>query len=424
MKQPRRRTGHRPSALILCAEIAGLALARRLGRAGVTVALLDTHPGAPAWASRYCRLAHLVQPGSDTDETQLLLALDATAAQLDDRPALLATSDAFLLFLSRHRQHLEQRFRLLLPAPQLLEDLVDKRRMADLLTRHGVPTPRTLDVASSADLRAAAAELGFPCLVKSAFSKIAGNADAGKARVHSLAELEHAYREMARFDPRVMVQEYLEGDCSHIALYNAYFNRHSQPVAVFTGRKLRQFPAAFGTACRSECGPHPEVAAPLTRFFHDVGYCGPVDVGMKWDPRAQVFKVLDINPRLGQNYRTYVSADGADLGWLAYRELCGEELHPCTGLSNPPRSRLWVIEDSDWRHLKESGPLTSLRRVAWLTSLLHADEFAWWDWRDPQPFLQRLRRQPVPPAPAPAPAPAPTTATPATSGEPYARLPR
>ncbi len=419
MKPQRWRTGHKPPVLILCAEIAGLALARRLGRAGVTVALLDTRPAAAAGSSRYCRLFRFMQP---EDDAQLLVAIDSLAAQLDDRPALLATSDDFLLFLSRHRQHLEQRFRLLLPAAHLLDDLLDKRRMAELLTRYGVPTPRTLQIETATDLRAAAAELGFPCLVKSAFSKIGGCADLGKVPVRSLAELEQAYTRTARFDPRVMVQEYLEGDCTHVALYNAYFNRHSQPVAVFTGRKLRQFPRAFGTACRSECGPHPEVAAPLTHFFQQVGYCGPVDVGMKWDARARVFKVLDINPRLGQNYRTYVSADGSDLGWLAYRELCGEELPACSGLSNPPRRRLWAMEDNDWRSLKESGAVTGLRRLAWLASLRHVDEFAWWDWRDPQPFLQRLRRRPA--SPIPAPAPAPSVSSPATSGETYARVSR
>jgi predicted ATP-grasp superfamily ATP-dependent carboligase len=419
MNHRHRRIAQSPPALILCAEIAGLALARRLGRAGVSVALLDTRPAASAWSSRYCRIARFLQPA---DETQFLVAMDAMAAELGNRPALLATSDEFLLFLSRHRQHLEQRFRMLLPSAQLLEALVDKRRMAELLTRHGVPTPRSLHIENPSDLRAAVAELGFPCLVKSAFSKIDGNAEAGKVPVRSFAELEQAYARMARFDPRVMVQEYLEGDCGQVALYNAYFNRHSQPVAVFTGRKLRQFPQAFGTACRSECGPHPEIAAPLTRFFSEVGYCGPVDVGMKWDARTRVFKVLDINPRLGQNYRTYVAADGSDLGWLAYRELRGEELPACTGLSNPTRPRLWIIEDSDWRSLKAEGRLTGLRRIAWLASLLEADEFAWWDWRDPLPFLHRLRRQPA--LPAPAAVPVPTSPAPATSGETYARISR
>ena len=419
MKPQCRHTGQKPSVLILCAEIAGLALARRLGRAGVSAAFLDTHAAPAAGSSRYCRLAWFLPLA---DDIQLLVAMDSMGARLGDRPALLATSDDFLLFLSRHRQHLEPRFRLLLPAAQLLEDLVDKRRMAELLTRHGVPTPRTVPIETATDLRAAAAEVGFPCLLKSAFSKINGCADLGKVPVRSFDELELAYTRMARFDPRVMVQEYLEGDCTRVALYNAYFNRHSQPVAVFTGRKLRQFPLAFGTACRSECGPHPEIAAPLTRFFQEVGYCGPVDVGMKWDARARVFKVLDINPRLAQNYRTYVSEDGDDLGWLAYRELCGEELPACSGLSNPPRRRLWIIEDNDWRSRKESGFATGLRRLAWLASMLQANEFAWWDWRDPQPFLQRLRRQPVSPAPSATPAPA--AATTATTGEIYARVSR
>lgn len=414
MERPSRRTPNRPPALILCAEIAGLALARRLGRKGIPVALFDTNPHAAAWSSRYCQYAHLCPP---SDDAHLLIELESVAAILNEPAALLATSDEFLLFISRNRHRLQKNFRLLLPAAQLLDDLLDKRRMAQRLAEYGVPTPRSLTIEDPLDLRPAAADLGFPCLLKSAYSKIAGCAEAGKVPVRSWTELEAAYRQIARFDSRVMVQEYLEGDCTHVALYNAYFNRHSQPVAIFTGRKLRQYPADFGTACRSECGPHPEIAAPLTRFFTEVGYRGPVDVGLKWDRRAGIFKVLDINPRLGQNYRTYVAADGADLGWLAYRELAGEELPPNPLLSNPPRPRLWAIEDNDWRSVRQMSPR---RRLAWIASLLRVDEFAYWDWRDPQPFLQRLRRPPLRPTPQPAPA----ATVSERSGETYARVSR
>lgn len=395
--------------LILCAQISCLALARRLGSVGVRVGILDDNPYAPGWASRYCLHACVCD---SPDEEEQLRQMEAMAALLGGRPALLATSDDYLLFISRHRDRLTSSFRLLLPSAQLLDDLLDKRRMTTLLSAHGIPVPAFRTIESKADLRLAAVELGFPCLLKSAYSKIQGDASAGKLPAASISELEAAYERVARFDHRVMVQEYIEGGCEQVALYNAYFNRDSQPVAVFTGRKLRQYPVQFGTACLSECGSNPEIAEPLTRFFQNVGYFGPVDVGMKWDRRTGVFKVLDINPRLGQNYRAFVAADGADLGWLAYCELSGQQLACRSALANPPRRRRWAIEDNDWRcarQLRHEGKLSLLR---WFASLFRVHEFAYWDWKDPGPFVERITRRPTFLAPAAAvqPLPAPLAA--------------
>lgn len=381
-----------PPALILCAQIAGLALGRRLGREGIQVGMIDPDPDAIGFHSRYCRLAACAGESLPLDSA--LQRIEMAGDQLGPRPALLATSDEMLLLVSRNRERLSRRFRILLPGADLLETLIDKRRMRALATEFGVPAPRAIVVQNETDLLTAARELGFPCLVKTAYSKPTGRStsDEGKIKVKNVDQLKQAYDSLAPFDARILIEEYLAGGCELVHLYNAYFDAASRPVAVFTGRKLRQYPIQYGTACLSECRPNPELALLMTEFFQAIKYCGPVDVGLKFDPRDGRYKVLDINPRLGQNYRTYVADDGSDLGWLAYQELVGLNPYRPGPWRTTNAVRSWMIEDNDWRTTRILRQLGELSYWDWIRSLLRVREAAYFDWRDPRPIYVRFHR--------------------------------
>lgn len=379
---------HRPPPLFLLGgQIAALALARRVARCGAPVAIADRVPDSAAWGSRYCRL-------------RLRLAVAEPQAWLDrvlaagrawgESPVLLATSDEWLLWASHWREQLATVFRLRLPAADLLARLLDKRRMPALAAAYGLAAPRQAIIAGSGDLVAAAREVGFPCLLKSAASHPGGQAaDAGKRRVADLRQLAEAYAALARLDDRVLLQEYLSGSCQQVALYNGYFAAGGVPLAALTGRKRQQYPLEFGTACLSESVRVPGLAPPLTRFFQALGYAGPVDVGLKYDPRSGQYKILDINPRLGQNHAGFRTRAGEDVGWLAYADAAGllpaERYGYCAGPGRPVR---WGIGDDyvrAWRlarAARQPGP--ALREV------LTIRRCAFWSWRDPAPWLRRL----------------------------------
>jgi predicted ATP-grasp superfamily ATP-dependent carboligase len=409
----------RPSALILCAQIAALALARRLGRAGIGVGVWDVAPmegvaAPPAAHSRYVRWR---LTGLGREEAAWADQLITVAQGLGERPALIATSDETLLLISRHRARLQPFYRLLLPAAETLELLLDKRRLHEEAARRGVAVPRSIPLASARDLDPALRELGLPCLLKSAYGKV-GNAagDAalpGKIKIESREQLHRQYASLSACDTRWLLQEYLPGGAERVALYNAYFDAQHQPRAVFTGRKLRQYPVDYGTASLSQACLIPGLAEPLTAFLQQLDYVGPVDIGLKWDARQRVYKLLDVNPRLGQNYRTFVAYGHAraDLGWLTYAELAELPLKLRRPLRARPRR--WKIEDHDWRSCRELHRRGELSMRAWLADWARwhcgRHERAYWSWQDPRPLLWQLahwRRQRAAATPPPAARPA------------------
>jgi predicted ATP-grasp superfamily ATP-dependent carboligase len=123
-----------------------------------------------------------------------------------------------------------------------------------------------------------------------------------------------------------------------------------------------------------------------------VGYHGILDIGYRLDARDGQYKVLDINPRVGQAFRLFVAENDHDVVRALYLDLTGQpqpEVRRREG-------RRWMIEDYDIissLHYYQEG---SLKPGQWLRSFAGLEEAAWFNWKDPVPFflmLNQLRRR-------------------------------
>ncbi|HEX2013334.1 MAG TPA: D-alanine--D-alanine ligase [Roseateles sp.] len=84
---------------------------------------------------------------------------------------------------------------------------MDKLRTKQLWVSLGLPTPRHAVLASEADCRLAAAELGFPLIVKPAHE----GSSIGMAKVEDVEALIEAWRAACVFDPQVLVEQWIQG---------------------------------------------------------------------------------------------------------------------------------------------------------------------------------------------------------------------
>jgi D-alanine-D-alanine ligase len=91
---------------------------------------------------------------------------------------------------------------------------MDKLRTKQVWQSLGLPTPRHAVLASAADCELAAAELGFPLIVKPAHE----GSSIGMARVESFEQLLAAWQEARRHDPQVLVEQWISGPEFTIAM--------------------------------------------------------------------------------------------------------------------------------------------------------------------------------------------------------------
>ena len=151
-----------PTLVLDGQTVQALACVRSLGRAGHPV-LVASHRHRPlaAW-SRYCRASFRL-----ADETPATFsALRAWAAARGVRSVLPLTERACLL-CNLEREAWEAAGIALGCAPQgMLLQAFDKVRTLEAASACGVDAPPTRLPSSLAEARAAAMELGFPCVVK------------------------------------------------------------------------------------------------------------------------------------------------------------------------------------------------------------------------------------------------------------------
>jgi len=188
--------------------------------------------------------------------------------------------------------------------------------------------------------------------------------------------------------PNLMLQQYIPGDDDQIYIFNGYFNKNSDCLAGFTGHKIRQYPIHVGCASLAVCKMNETVYNVTTTFMKSIGYKGILDIGYRYDPRDGQYKVLDINPRVGQAFRIFVAGDDTDVVKTLYRDLTGQPVMPI----QPREGRRWIIEDYDLESSLDYFREKTLGFAEWVRSYRRVEEAAWFDLKDPAPFLAMARK--------------------------------
>ena len=124
-----------------------------------------------------------------------------------------------------------------------------------------------------------------------------------------------------------VIQEVIPGPESNILLLAGYFNRNSDPVEIFTARKLRQYPPGFGSASLVQSETDVEILEKSTRFLKEVGFKGVCGTEFKRDPRDGKLKIIEINPRPTLWFHLS-NASGKRIVEMACRDLVGMSVEP------------------------------------------------------------------------------------------------
>ncbi|HEV2140252.1 MAG TPA: hypothetical protein VGT01_03595 [Candidatus Dormibacteraeota bacterium] len=356
---------------------------RSLGRLGVRVYGVKHRTRSMATTSRYCAGTVDVgvdgRPWGDADRTvdELLKA----GARLGQGTVLIPGSDEWSVLVARHSEQLSRVFRMPLVSSRIVEELAAKDGLQRLAAAHGLPTPRIVFPTNRAEAVIESGRLEYPVMLK----PIESRPDVlDKAVVANAEELLEAYARMEETPeaPNVMFQEYIPGGDRDVWIFNGYFDAESRCLAAFTGVKVRQHPAKMGIASLGELRQNDTVIRMTCDFMRAVAYRGIVDIGYRFDARDGLYKVLDINPRLGGAFRMFVDDSGMDVVRAMYLDLTGRPVSPVHATDG----RRWVHETADLVAARRYARLDGLTFGGWLRSLRAVREGVAWANDDPLPF--------------------------------------
>ncbi len=171
---------------------------------------------------------------------------------------------------------------------------MDKLRTKQVWHSLGLPTPRHAVLTSQADCEAAAAELGFPLIVKPAHE----GSSIGMAKVESVEALIAAWQDAARYDSQVLVEQWIAGPEYTVAVLRGEV---LPPIGLGTPHTFYDYDAKYladDTQYRIPCGLSAEKEAELkeltARACEAVGTQGWARADVMQDASGQ-FWLLEVN---------------------------------------------------------------------------------------------------------------------------------
>ena len=377
-----------PVVIINC-KIAALGIMRSLGDFGIQTYGVDDDRWSPGLASRYCA-DRFLKNFDENDQKGFLEYMLMVGEKIGKPSILIPTSDETSVFVAEYADELSKFFIFPRNNPQLIKDLMSKKEMYNLALKYNVPTPRTLFPQNSDDVMKYMEKVTFPVMLKGIFgNRLQERTGKKMAIANSREELIENYKLLEDPEnPNIMFQEYIPGGDDQIFIFNGYFNGNSDCLAAFTGYKVRQFPIHVGSASLGECRWNKKVSEITVNFMKAVGYKGILDIGYRFDARDSQYKVLDINPRIGQAFRLFLSENKMDVVRALYLDMTGQEMYSIA----PREGRRWIIEDSDIISSYHYYIEGSLSLGQWLRSFKRLEEGAWFSLKDPFPFFLMIGR--------------------------------
>jgi D-aspartate ligase len=368
-----------PPAYVLWFGPTGLSVARALGRAGVPVVALHHDANEPCVNSRFARV--VIKPPIDADERATLdWLLEEGRSLAPCKGVLIPASDAYWLFVARHRAVLETYFHVAMPRHGSPEAWIGKPFQYAAARRAGLKVPATILVEREADASAAAEAIGFPCLIKPVHSHLWQREFPSKlAFVRDIEHWRRWVREAFEHGVSVMAQEYIPAPDHEI--YGAFLcvDRHSRPLGWCVSRKLRQHEPRFGNSCLSESVDEPMVVELALRLVRELGYHGICSAEFKRDPRDGEFKFMEINLR-PTTLMAVAFRSGVNLALLSYRDSLGEP-PPIAPVTTRGFGRRVGNIANDLHAARFHRRHEGLSMLAWLRSWIGARDvhFAWDD---------------------------------------------
>ncbi|HET9168218.1 MAG TPA: hypothetical protein VFN97_02245 [Actinospica sp.] len=325
----------------------GVAVVRSLGRLGVPTYAITEDRWTPVAASRYCagrfvwRVTGHEEPGTLAARLRSVgLALRESAGE---RCVLVPVDDEAAVLIAEHAPSLADFFLFPEVPAGLPRELASKQRLFELCREHGVPAPLTVQPATRAQLASFAADAVFPVVIKNAepWQRRRAPAVPHTTVVRSREEL---LATVPGDVPGVIVQEYIPREQAQDWIVHLYCDANSECRCLFTGVKIRSWPPHNGATAAAYTLANPVLARLAAEFCAALGFRGIADLDWRLDLRDGRFKLVDFNPRVGNQFRLFATEhDDIDVVRAQHLDLTGRTIPPGT----VPDGRRIVVEHID-----------------------------------------------------------------------------
>lgn len=374
--------------LVLGGELAGLWVARILGRQGIDVYIVTGDRNDVAFSSRYCKKKRFIAgPWSCPVLRNILREAARTTSK---RLVVYPGSDDLALNLSIIKDDIPDDFCFVIGERDAVETLINKRKFYQVLKKHKIPHPTTYFPKDLADANRLATELSYPIFIKPSFphlfNRVFGYETKGFV-ANSRDDLLKYYRLASSSAVDVLFQKIISGPPSSFYQIEGFYNRESQPSVLFARQAMRIWPLNFGntTLCHSiPLSYLNEESKEITKFLKNIQYNGIMSADFKRDPVDGRLLLLEINTRLWLHFWLPTKC-GADIISASYLDALSENVECYNRYATGVKSICFYPD------LKSSAKMIRQGEIGfseYTSSLFGKKVFAYYDREDIIPFFR------------------------------------
>jgi len=207
----------------------------------------------------------------------------------------------------------------------------DRDLFARRLHEIGAGTPRRSAALSIEEAMAAAAEIGYPVMVRAAFAL--GGAGSGICRNEK--QLKARCEKAFSLSPQVLVEEWLGGwkEVEYEVVRDKYDNcitvcnmENFDPLGIHTGESIVVAPSQTLTDREYHL-----LRAVALKVIRSIGIVGECNIQYALDPKSEEYRIIEVNARLSRSSALASKATGYPLAYVAAKLALGASL---TEISN------------------------------------------------------------------------------------------
>lgn len=374
----------RPGVVITGGDFQGLGAVRTFAKKNIPVFVLD-HDHCVCQYTRY-KKKFFRSPSPAHHEVYFNYLIDLAKREKISGWIIFPNSDETVYVLSRYKEQLEEYYRVTTPSWEVVEKIYVKEYTYKIAKEHQIPIPQTYFNKSLSELLDS--ELPFPLVIKPSIRDNFYRYIKTKAyRVNNKEELSKIYNHVSTVidSKEILVQEFVPGGPNYLFSYCPFFKDGSAITGIM-GRRKRQHPMDFGHASTFvELVNIPELKETAERFLKIIGYYGIGEVEFMKDPRNNVYKLLEVNPRIW-GWHTLAIAAGVDLPYLLYLDMLGEKID----IPIPLEGMKWVRLTTDIPTVLKEIVKGNMSVRDYVTSMKGKKEFALFSFQDPFPSVAEI----------------------------------
>lgn len=296
-----------------------LAVIRSLGKQGLNVTAGEETKFTTGFFSKYCN-HHVVYPSPKKHKTEFIDYM-LNKIKNNKYDVIMPVADACLLPLIEHEDEISKYSKLALPPRQIFMKAYDKGNTLRIAIENGIPCPKTYFINSLNELENIKNKLEYPLIIKPCIS----SGSRGVELCKSEDELANKFAKIFAEYGKLLIQEFIPYG-EEIGVY-VLCNFNSEPRAVTVQKRIRSYPISGGPSTFRKTIKNDEAVRIAFNLLKIMGWVGVAMVEFRVDPRDNVPKLMEVNPRFWGSLQLSILA-GVDFPYLLFKMLKEGDVEP------------------------------------------------------------------------------------------------